>query len=224
MTMTGKCYCAASNTVLIACRDAASVQANLIRISETPGPAPRFYARKSVSVASTRSDDDEVSSEDLFSDTESEVEPQDVSTPGNTDYPTETVAPPQIIHDVLRRIVNLDIPLPFLRRNIRLSFHAAFMQQFQNSRSLPKMLKPNSPKRTVYWEYQLRESVQEGPSKLLKWTTSQKGFLCQLCTVFPAFTSDSALLFHIEKDHREVTAAIVRNKIFISLRDPNESE
>jgi hypothetical protein len=223
--MTGKRYCAASENVLIACRDAASVQANLIRMSETPGPVPRFYARKSVSVASTRSDDDEVpSEEDMLSDTESEVELQGVSTPGNTDYPTETVAPPQIIRDTLRRIVNLDIPLPFLRRNIRLSFHATFMRQFQNTRSLPKVLKPNSAKRTVYWEYQLRESVQEDPSKLLKWKTPQKGFLCQLCTVFPAFTSDSALLFHIKKDHREVTATIVRNKIFISLQDPNESE
>jgi hypothetical protein len=212
----------------MACRDAASVQENLIRMSETPGPAPRFFARKSVSVSSTRSDDDDDDEvpleENILSDAGSEVEMQDVSTPGNTDYPAETTVPPQIIRDVLRNIVNLNIQLPFLRRNIRLSFHAAFMQQFQNSRLLPKILKPNSGKRTVYWEYQLRESVQEGPSKLRKWTTSQKGFLCQLCTVFPAFTSDFALLFHIERDHREVTATIVRNKIFISLQDPNEPQ
>lgn len=203
-------------------------------MSPTPDVAPRapLYARKSTSVSSNLSEEDELLSEDS-TDSEPEpepgpeLEPGDAPTPLNV-YEMEDISspPPQRIYDRLNRIIGFNATkLPFLRRNLRLSFHSAFIASLSKGCPLPRIPKV-APDRLpiIQWEYQLQESTDGQEESLLKWTTTQTGWLCQLCSAFPAFKLDSALLFHIERDHKEVTVTMVRNKIFISLLDPDISQ
>ncbi|KAG8795562.1 hypothetical protein FRC16_010041 [Serendipita sp. 398] len=110
--------------------------------------------------------------------------------------------PPREILDSIRKIFPTQISkLPFLRRNLRLSFHQAFFTHLHQDDILP----PKIPRYTetiyplIYWEYKLEES-----SELYRWRCKQPGWLCQLCPCFPPFAVGSALLHHIHCDHPEV--------------------
>lgn len=117
--------------------------------------------------------------------------------------------PPEEIVDTLRRIIPFHYKrLPFLRRNLRSSFHAAFARHRARQKlPLPRSTSNNVPK--VEWMYYLGTEYQ--------WQTTQEGWCCQLCPSFSAFAFGAALLYHIHRDHPEVRAIRRRLRLEITL-------
>jgi hypothetical protein len=101
--------------------------------------------------------------------------------------------------------------LPFLRRNMRISFETIFLaSQTNRNRSRYQLNQAHSePLPSVNWRYKLQDEVSQGHSK---WGVIQTSWLCQLCNGFPAFSHRSALLFHIHRDHSEFDVRLRRRR------------
>ncbi|PVG02104.1 hypothetical protein CPB86DRAFT_40970 [Serendipita vermifera] len=92
--------------------------------------------------------------------------------------------------------------LPFLRRNVRLSFETVFLASRNKVKVLVRRIHQaqNARLPSVYWSYKFQDPETR---EYLKWEIMQESWRCQLCNVFPAFSHKDLLLFHIRKDHSE---------------------